>query len=186
MKNNLIINMNKIIYTILIFVLIVSCSKSESRKPIKRNTGSFMNESIERNIKLNNLEEEILQIKMQNDSTNTYYTSPNGFWYFYNKKDALHTKLPIKGDEVIFSYEIKTVKDSILYSKKELGDKKYLVDKEELITGLQDGIKIMHEGDIVTFLFPSHKAFGYTGNDRVYPNEPLIYTVHLKKIINKN
>lgn len=178
--------MNKIFYIILVLVFMVSCSKSEPRKPIKRKTGSFMKESIDRNKKLNKLEEELLQIKMQNDSTNTYYTSANGFWYFYIKKDSLQTKLPIKGDEVIFSYEIRTLNDSILFSKQELGEKKYLVDKEELITGLQDGIKIMHEGEIITFLFPSHKAFGYTGNERVYPNEPLIYTVHLKKIINKN
>jgi len=178
--------MNKIVFIILAFVFLVSCSKSEPRKPIKRKTGSFMKESIDRNKKLNKLEEELLQIKMQNDSTNIYLTSANGFWYFYNKKDTLQTKLPLKGDEVIFSYEIRTLSDSILYSKQELGEKKYLVDKEELITGLQDGIKIMHEGEIITFLFPSHKSFGYTGNERVYPNEPLIYTVHLKEIINKN
>lgn len=177
--------MNRIFYIIIAFVFLVSCSKTEPRKPIKRKTGSFMKESIDRNKKLNKLEEDILQVKIQNDSLNTYYTSPNGFWYFYNKRDSLKTKLPVKGDEVIFSYEIKTLNDSILFSRQELGDKRYLVDKEELITGLQDGIKLMHKDEIITFLFPSHKAFGYTGNERVYPNEPLIYTVHLKEIINK-
>lgn len=177
--------MNKIFYTIVVFVFIVSCSKPEPRKPIKRKTGSFMKESIDRNKKLNKLEENLLQVKMQNDSTHTYHTSANGFWYFYNKKVSLNTQFPVKGDEVIFSYEIRTLKDSILYSKQELGDKRYLVDKEELIAGLQDGIKLMHKDEIITFLFPSHKAFGYTGNERVYPNEPLIYTVHLKNIINK-
>ena len=64
----------------------------------------------------------------------------------------------------------------------ELGTKSYLVDKEELITGLQDGIKLMKEGETISFLFPSYKAFGYTGNDKVGPNEPLIYSVQLLKI----
>lgn len=178
--------MNKTVFAIIAFVFIISCANPEPRKPIKRKTGSFMKESVDRNKNLNKLEKELLQIKMQNDSTNIYYTSANGFWYFYNKKDSLNTKLPVKGDEVVFSYEIRTLNDSILYSKQELGDKRYLVDKEELISGLQDAIKLMHKGEVVTFLFPSHKAFGYTGNNRVYPNEPLIYTVHLKEIINKN
>jgi FKBP-type peptidyl-prolyl cis-trans isomerase len=51
---------------------------------------------------------------------------------------------------------------------------------------LQDGIKLMRKGEIVTCLFPSHKAFGYGGSEGINPNEPLIYTVHLKEIIVKN
>ena len=40
----------------------------------------------------------------------------------------------------------------------------------------------MKEGEVITFLFPSHKAYGYTGNDKIEPNQPLIYTVQLLKI----
>ena len=61
-----------------------------------------------------------------------------------------------------------------------------MVDQEELITGLQEGIKLTKEGEILTFLFPSHMAFGYTGNGKIESNQPLIYKVHLKEIINKN
>ena len=38
--------------------------------------------------------------------------------------------------------------------KKELGTKSYLVDKEELISGLQDGFKIMKEGESDHFFIP--------------------------------
>ncbi len=57
-----------------------------------------------------------------------------------------------------------------------------MVDKEELIAGLQDGFKLMKEGEVITFLFPSYKAYGYTGHDKIKPNQPLIYTVQLLKI----
>ena len=144
-----------------------------------------MKESIERNKALNNLEEDLLKAKLKKDSVHNYLNSSKGFWYFYNKKDSLQTRFPKKGDEVVYTYEVKRLNDSILYSKEEVGIKKYLVDKEELITGLQDGIKLMHPGEEVTFLFPSHKAFGYTGNERVMPNEPLIYTVELIEITDK-
>ena len=40
----------------------------------------------------------------------------------------------------------------------------------------------MKEGEKVTFLFPSYKAYGYTGFDKVKPNQPLIYSVQLLKI----
>jgi len=145
-----------------------------------------MSESIERNKALNKIEEDVLQLKMQKDSLHEYINSEHGFWYFYQQKDNLNNKHPVKGDEVIFTYEIKDLRDSIIYSKEELGIKNYLVDKEELTTGLQEGIKLMKEGEIVTFLFPSYKAFGYTGFEKIQSNQPLIYTVHLNKIKTKN
>ena len=109
-----------------------------------------------------------------------------GFWYTYNIKDSLGSKLPVKGDEIVFSYEIRNFKDEIIYSDDEIGEKNYLVDQEELITVLQEGGKLMKEGEIISFLFPSHKAFGYTGNDKIQSNEPLIYKVHLKEMMKKN
>ena len=163
----------------------ISCSKPEPRKPIVRKTSSFMSESVKRNKVLNKLEENILKLKIEKDSVNKYISSEFGFWYFYNKQDTISNRFPVKGDEVIFTYEIKSLQDSIIYSYEELGLKNYLVDKEELITGLEEGIKLMKKGEIVTFLFPSHKAYGYTGNEKVQSNEPLIYTVQLKEIINK-
>jgi gliding motility-associated peptidyl-prolyl isomerase len=144
-----------------------------------------MRESVERNKVLNKLEEGLIMKKMQSDSLHTYNASPNGFWYFYEEKDTMNTANPVKGDEVIFAYEIKDLRDSIIYSKEELGDKHYLVDREDLISGLQDGIKLMKEGEVVTFLFPSYKAYGYSGYEKINSNQPLIYSVHLKKIISK-
>jgi len=178
MRNNLIF--------LIVLMIISSCSSPEPRKPIIRKTSSFMSESVERNTVLKNIEEKIFRQIMDNDSLNNYINSEYGFWYYYKERDLINNKLASTGDEVIFSYEVRTLNNSIIYSKEELGDRNYLVDKEDLITGLQEGIKLMKEGEVVVFLFPSYKAYGYVGNDRVRSNEPLIYTVKLKKIINKN
>jgi gliding motility-associated peptidyl-prolyl isomerase len=145
-----------------------------------------MSESVDRNKVLKNVEEEIFRQIMEKDSINDYINSEYGFWYYYMERDSSNNKLAHTGDEVIFSYEVRTLDNAIVYTKEELGDINYLVDKEELITGLQEGIKLMKEGEEVVFLFPSYKAYGYLGNERIRSNEPLIYTVNLKKIINKN
>lgn len=171
---------------ILTALILLSCSDVQPRKPVIRKTGSFMKESIERNKALNKVEEQLLMALMQKDTVHTYLSSPNGFWYYYVQRDTTQTDVPAKGDEVLFTYEIKRIDGSVLYSEQELGLKRYRVDKEDLISGLQEGIKLMHPGETVTFLFPSYKAFGLTGEDRVGPSEPLIYTVHLKEIIHKN
>ena len=145
-----------------------------------------MTESVKRNRALNNMEEDMFKQVMEKDSLNDYINSEYGFWYYYIKKDTLNNKFVTAGDEVIFSYDVRTLNDSIVYSKEELGIQTYLVDKEELIAGLQEGVKLMREGEIVVFLFPSNKAYGYTGEERIGSNVPLIYTVNLKRIINKN
>ena len=45
----------------------------------------------------------------------------------------------------------------------------------------------MGEGDVATFLFPSHKVYGYIGDDnKIEINQPLIYKVQIIKINKKN
>ena len=65
----------------------------------------------------------------------------------------------------------------------ELKPQQYVVDKQNRMIGLRDGIKLMKKGEKVTFLFPSHMAFGYHGdNNKIGTNEPLICTVTLTNI----
>ena len=41
----------------------------------------------------------------------------------------------------------------------------------------------MKKGETITFLFPSHMAYGYHGdNEKIQSNEPLICTVRLNDI----
>jgi len=57
------------------------------------------------------------------------------------------------------------------------------MDKEELFTGLREGLKLMKSGETVTFLFPSQKAYGYYGDEnRIGSNTPLICKVTVNSI----
>ena len=176
---------SKLIFLLLI-VFLVSCDKPTPRKPVVRKSSTFLKESIERNKVINKLEEEALLQLMANDSSHHYLSSANGFWYFYFSKDLTSTKITRTGDEVFYSYEIKDINSEVLYTMDELGERSYLVDKQELISGLQDGLKLMKEGEVVTFLFPSHKAYGYSGYKKIGSNQPLIYTVTVNKIVFNN
>ena len=141
-----------------------------------------MSESIERNKILTKAENQLLQMKIEGDSLNSYLNSEQGFWYYYEKKDTLDAPVPEAGDQVVFNYEVRDLAERVIYSEEELGPQSYLVDKEELISGLQDGLKLMKEGERVIFLFPSYKAYGYTGSERIEPNQPLVYKVELIKV----
>ena len=178
--------MNRIAPILLIMAILTSCGQPEARKPIVRKTSSFMSESIERNKELNEAENEVLRRKMELDSVNQYLNSEQGFWYYYSKRDSVSSQeFPETGDLVFYTYQIRSLDEELIFSFDEVGTKSYFVDKEELISGLQDGLKLMREGERVTFLFPSYKAHGFAGNDRINPNQPLIYEVELIKLNKK-
>ena len=49
--------MNKILYIIIALTLLANCKSQEARKPISVKTGSFIDASVERNKKLNAIEQ---------------------------------------------------------------------------------------------------------------------------------
>lgn len=177
--------------TILISVLVLAvagCKSPEARRPVSQSSGSFINESIERNRELVAREEaEILEI-IEQDSTREYLASNSGFWYYYNTRstDSLNTETPKFGDVVKFDYSIKDLDGEVIYAEGELPTRRYAIDKEDLFGGLREGLKLMKEGEVVTFIFPSHKAFGYYGDkNKIGTNIPIITKVSLHSIINE-
>ena len=60
------------------------------------------------------------------------------------------------------------------------------MEKENIMSGLREGLKLLREGDIATFYFQSQFAYGYHGdNDKIHPNTPLIIKVTVNKIVRK-
>ncbi|EIA09050.1 gliding motility-associated peptidyl-prolyl isomerase GldI [Flavobacterium frigoris] len=165
----------------LISVLLISCKQhQEARRPISHTSGTFMKKSAERNKKLVASEESRLKAIMKNNPTVEYFASSKGYWYSYETMNELDTLTPKKGDVVFFDYEIKDIDGNIIYSQLELRPQTYYVDKQDIMIGLRDGIKLMHKNETVTFLFPSHMGFGYHGdNKKIGVNQPLLCTVTL-------
>lgn len=170
------------IFTILSFF--VRCAEHQARRPVTQQSGSFMKESIERNKKLNNSEEFVLDSVMKSKPQNIYINSQKGYWYCYEKKsNTVDTIRPKRGDVVNFDYSINDTKGNIIYSEVELKTQNYIVDKENIMMGLRSGIKLMKKNESVTFLFPSNIAFGYFGDkDKIGANTPLICTVTVNDI----
>jgi len=175
MKNN--------IFAFVFLAMFFSCVNPTPRRPISHHYGSVLKKSVELNRKINALQEKAIKFYIAKDSLSHYVVSPDGFWYKYEKQVEGIAKKPILNDEVFFEYEISDLTNKTLYSKKELGENKILIDKEDIESGLQNGLKLMKEGEEVVFIFPSYKAFGYSGDQqKIGVNQPLIYKVKLNKI----
>jgi gliding motility-associated peptidyl-prolyl isomerase len=173
--------------TIFLSLLISSCKQhQEARRPISQTSGSFMKKSVERNKKLVAGEEDQIKKLMKSNPQLDYTASSKGYWYYYETANEVDSLTPKKGDVVLFDYEIKDLKGTVIYSELELRPQIYYVDKQDIMMGLRDGIKLMHKNEKITFLFPSHMGFGYHGdNKRIGTNQPLICTVTLRDFISE-
>jgi len=177
-------------YSFLLFIFsltIISCGDKTARKPVVRKTATFMKESISFNKSLVLEEEKAFKQFIKLDSLTTYEASTNGFWYTIEEQNSNNEYVPQFGDELTYTYEVYSINNKVIYTFEEIGEQKYFVDQQEIVEGLRNGLKMMSEGDKFTFLFPSHKVFGYLGDQKkIDINQPLIYKVQLNKIKKKN
>ena len=167
----------------LLGIMVASCSQQQARRPVSHSSGTFMKESIQRNKKLVADEESQIDSIIKSNPQIKYIASDKGYWYHYDVEVTLDSIRPKRGDVAFFNYEVKDINGNVIYSESELKPQVYYVDKQNIMMGLRDGIKLMNEGEKVTFLFPSHMGFGYHGdNNRIGTNQPLICTVTLNDI----
>jgi len=170
---------------LLLLLFAIGCKSPEARRPVSQNSGSYIDESVERNKEMIARDEDYIKQQMGKDPDIEYLTSADGFWYFYNNKstDSLNTKTPQFGDVVVFDYSISSIEGNSIYAEGEKPTREYTMDKEKLFTGLRQGLKLMKEGETITFLFPSHKAFGYYGDkEKIGSNVPITAKVTLHNI----
>jgi gliding motility-associated peptidyl-prolyl isomerase len=179
----------KLFYCILFAGFLFSCKSPEARRPVQTHSGTFIKESAARNKKIYDEEKNFIEQRIKKDTANDYISSENGFWYYYNKRDTTQSETPDVGDLVEFSYDIKDFNGNVILSEKENGLQRYKIDQsnQELISGVREGIKLMREGETVTFLFPSYKAFGYYGiEEKLGTNIPVQSTITLHSVEQSN
>jgi len=179
--------MKKILFSVSIILTLISCREPQARKPVSVRTGTtFIQKSIDRNKQLLAFEEEQIRSIIEKDTLNNYISSPNGYSYYYNTKSKNENYTPKTDDIIKLSYSIKDIKNDIIYTKEDIGQQTIKVDKVELFPGLRTAIKLIKEGETMTFIFPSALAHGYHGdNNKIGTNIPVICTITLDEIIEK-
>jgi gliding motility-associated peptidyl-prolyl isomerase len=171
---------------VVIILIVTSCESPEARRPVTQKTGSFIKESVERNKKLIEAQQNQIEDLIKKNPDINYIVSQNGFWYYYINKIEGDSIKPKFGDIVNFNYNVKDLNGNTIYTSEELGNQNYAMEQEELFSGLREGLKLMKAGEVITFLFPSQQAYGYYGDEnKIGTNVPLISTVTLNTITQK-
>ena len=148
-----------------------SCKEPEARLPISQSKSSQINKSIELNKALIEDEESLIKKYIEQDSIKQYLNTSSGFWYTYNERHLEDTYL----------------NNTVLYTETEIGTLRYLVDQEDQLKGIRHAIKLLKKGEKASFLFPSHLAYSYTGdNNKIGKNQPIIVNLNLISVEVKN
>lgn len=166
--------------TLLLFLL-CACKERNQRSMSDNDLAKAQQELIKENRKQHN--DEMQNIKsfiaaqnwpMQETGTGLQY------WIYQSSSGRQATK----EQHVLIAYKISLLDGTLCYEATTAEPKDVFIGHDNVETGLHEALQLMHEGEKAKFIFPSHLAFGFTGDSGKIPqNASVIYDIHLLKIL---
>jgi|WetSurMetagenome_2_1015567.scaffolds.fasta_scaffold230073_2 FKBP-type peptidyl-prolyl cis-trans isomerase FkpA len=104
--------------------------------------------------------------------------TPTGLRYFiyYHGSGPMAEKNRI----AVVKYSLKLLNGNSVYNSDSAGPKEFLIGHGLDEPGLQEGVSMMHVGDKMKLIVPSHLGYGLLGdNNKIPPNSVLVYDVEL-------
>lgn len=177
MKRNLEIQRFSIFF---LLIIILACNNSQPQNPTIYSNDGFLDYSKKFNKELNQLENEQIQDYIQKQKVE-FYSTDAGIHMTKTELKAVNTVE--EKDTIWFQYGVKNLKDSIIYTKEEIGKKAVVLGQYSMIRGLEFGLKRMIEGEEATLLIPSSLAYGVKGDgNKIGADQPLVINIKLNKL----
>lgn len=161
------------IITLISFSFLLSCVNEPKNEP-KMPTNKALSESFEKaNRYLSREEEESINDYVRRHKVEMKQTG-TGMRYAILKKG---TGAPIRRNEQIHvKYETYYITGDLVYTT----DKKIIVGKGGIESGLEEAILLMKRGDEAKIILPSHLAFGFLGDqNKIPPRTTLVYKLKI-------
>ncbi len=101
-----------------------------------------------------------------------------GYWYEIYESGT--GKKAEEGMIATVNYKISLLDGTLCYTSDSLGPKIFKIGQGNVVSGLQQGIQLLKEGDKARFIFPPFLAHGILGDDdKIPPRSIVIYDVEL-------
>jgi len=175
-------SLNKVSFTVLMTLFIISCNKVDKGVSISRE-------------QLSEIEQDILKVnryilKKNRDHIHGFIhrtgwemreTGSGLYIMFTNEGNGA---LPVKGNTVILDYKMMLIDGTLLSSSEKDGVLEVTIGSGELINGLEEAISLMRSGSIVRIIVPPYLAYGNFGDREkgIPPDAILLYELKLRKI----
>jgi FKBP-type peptidyl-prolyl cis-trans isomerase len=178
--------MGKIFHTLLIVIIILAAScKNEGKEqktgqPANGNSKSMID--IHKSLLKKDRERIINYVHRRNwDMKET----KSGLWYqIYEQGAGEKTE---EGKKATVTYTVSLLDGTICYKTSPQSPKTFIVGQGGVESGLEEGIKMLHEGDKARFIMPPHLAHGLLGDEnKIPPRSVIVYDLHLIDVSEKN
>lgn len=173
--------MSKFFSIIIVVLLATACKERNQRTVNESDMARAQKDLIKENRKQHT--DEMKQIKafvadakwpMQETATGLHY-------WIYEPSQGTQA---LKHQHVLIAYKISLLDGTLCYEASPANPKDVFIGHDNVETGLHEALQLMHEGEKAKFIFPSHLAFGFTGDSGKIPqNASVIYDIHLLKIL---
>ncbi len=88
-----------------------------------------------------------------------------------------------QGDIVNLKYELSLLDGTVCYTSEADGNKVFRLGKSQEISGLEQAVEMMREGEKARFIIPPHLAYGLLGDENRIPARSIIvYQVELLEV----
>lgn len=172
------------LFILLVSLLLCSCGEPQQNpqpRIVQGQSDRQMKESLEKaNRYLVNDEEEEIDNYVRRHQLELVATG-TGLRYQIVEEGKGRPVLP--GNKVTLDYVLYDLLGDVVYNSETDGPMQFVVGRSELPTGLDEGVRLLHEGDLAWVIVPSHLGYGLLGDQKsVPPRATLIYLLKLKKV----
>lgn len=113
----------------------------------------------------------------------TVTETETGLRYVIYKKAPGNPPMPKREQVVLIHFSTYLLNGDEIYTSRTGNPVPVTVDKDDIESGVHEGLKYMHLGDKAKFILPSHLAHGVVGdNNKIPPLTPVVYDIELLSI----
>ncbi|HEY8403763.1 MAG TPA: FKBP-type peptidyl-prolyl cis-trans isomerase [Flavobacteriales bacterium] len=174
--------MIKLFSSKIFFALIIACAMgcngcSDKKDMTDVDIARMKKELIKSNKKMH--EKEIKEIdKYIEERKWPMETTSTGLRYWiYERSNGERAQ---ENDIALISYTISLLDGKVVYRTTDDKPKYVRIGRDNVETGLHEALQLMKTGERAKFIFPSHLAFGFSGDSgKIPPNASVLYDIHL-------
>ena len=158
-----------------LIISLVSCREKATNRSFNPRPGK--DEMVDLNRYLVQKDRERIKNYIERKSLNMY-ESPTGLWYQIKNEGT--GKNFADNDKIVMNYECSLLDGTKCYSSKDLGPKEIILGRGEMVSGLNEGLRLLKPGAEAIFIIPPFMAYGLLGDRKMIPSRSVIvYTVNI-------
>lgn len=175
---------SSILFFLLACLLICSCQEQQHNpqpKQFQQQSDRQVKESLEKaNRYLVNDEEEEIDNYVRRHQLDLQAT---GTGLRYQIVETGKGKPIQPGQTVTLDYVLYDLVGDVVYDSETEGPMRFVVSRSEVPSGLDEAVRLLHEGDRAWAIVPSHLGYGLLGDQKSVPSRAtLIYYLSVKKV----